>query len=289
MKVGLQLYSVKGYLAKDGLGTMRKVADIGYKYIEPFSSERFPLGDKEKAYGLGMERHEAKTFLDDTGIKIVGGHYYYPGNPEFEAMCDYYAYLGAPAFGSGGDFFPNGKDELMRKIELMIHDAEIAKKYGLRYYYHNHFWEFQKFDGKTVWDIIAENTPRDLVYFELDNFWACRGGVNPVEEAAKLKGRLIMMHQKDFAKGLDEPVNVFDGIVDPNGPIDGKLHNKIRHVELFAEVGNGILPIQSFIDAGNEAGVQYILLEQDLTAIDEIESITISMDAFRKFQNIEWE
>lgn len=286
MKVGIQLYSVKEHLMKDGLGTMKAVAEAGYKYIEPFCSARFPIGEAEKGYGLGLTRQEAKAFLADTGIQLVGGHYY---TGDFEAMADYYAYLGAKNFGTGGYLYPEGKDELLRKIEEMNKNAEIAKKYGMRFYYHNHFWEYQKFDGKTVMEIIAEESDPDLMYFEQDNYWAARGGVDPVAEAEKLGNRLILMHQKDFAKDAGEPINLFEGRVDINGPISSKTHNDNRHVGTFAEVGNGILPIQDYINVGNKLGVEYILLEQDLTAIDELESIRISMSAFKKFTGIEWE
>ncbi len=202
MKVGIQLYSVKEHLMKDGLGTLKEVAKLGYKYIEPFAAARFSTGEAEKGYGLGMNRQDAKAFLDDTGIKIVGGHYY---TGDFEAMADYYAYLGAKNFGTGGYTFPGGLDELMPKIDEMNKCAEIAKKYGMRYYYHNHFWEYQKFNGKTVMEIIAENSDPDIFFFEQDNYWAARGGVDPVEEMEKLKGRLILMHQKDFAKDAGKP------------------------------------------------------------------------------------
>ncbi len=288
MKVGIQLYSVKQHAAKDGLGTLKEVAKLGYKYIEPYISmlPRFSTGEGEKGYGLGMNRQDAKAFLDDTGIKIVGGHYY---TGDFEAMCDYYAYLGAKNFGTGGYHFPGGLDELMPKIDEMNKCAEIAKKYGMRYYYHNHFWEYQKFNGKTVMEIIAENTDPDIFFFEQDNYWAARGGVDPVEEMEKLKGRLILMHQKDFARDAGEPINLFEDKIDINKPITGEMHTKNRHVGTFAEVGNGILPIQDYIDKGNECGVEYVLLEQDLTAIDEIESIRISMEAFHKFTGIEWD
>ncbi|MDD2955347.1 MAG: sugar phosphate isomerase/epimerase [Oscillospiraceae bacterium] len=289
MKVGIQLYSVKQHLMKDGLGTMKEVAKIGYKYIEPFSSSRFPVGEAEKGFGLGLARAEAKAFLNDTGIQIAGGHHSPVDYANFEAMCDYFAFLGAKNLGSAGSQYPGGKEELLRKIEIINKNAETAKKYGLRYYYHNHFWEYQKFDGKTVMEIIAENTDPGLVYFEQDNYWAARGGVDPVKEAEKLKGRLILMHQKDFAKDAGEPISLFDGRVDPNGPISLETHQQNRHVGTFAEVGNGVLPIQDYIDAGNRLGVEYILLEQDLTRIDEFDSIRISMEAFHKFSGIEWE
>ncbi len=177
----------------------------------------------------------------------------------------------------------------MKTIERMNKDAETAKKYGMRYYYHNHFWEYQKFDGKTVMEIMAENTDPAIFFFEQDNYWAARGGVDPVEEMEKLKGRLILMHQKDFAKDANEPISLFEERIDINKPITQKMHSENRHVGTFAEVGNGVLPIQDYIDKGNECGVEYVLLEQDLTAIDEIESIKISMEAFHKFTGIEWD
>ncbi|MCI5802171.1 MAG: sugar phosphate isomerase/epimerase [Oscillospiraceae bacterium] len=285
MKAGIQLYSVKQHLMKDGLGTMREVAKVGYKYIEPFASERFGLGDGEKKYGLGMDRHAAKAFLDDTGIKIAGAHYY--NMDDFEAMCDYFAFLGATQIGHGGMHY-SSLDDLKEKTERMAAHSEIAKKYGLRYYYHNHFWEFQPFGGKTAWDIMVENTPADSFFFELDNYWACRGGASPITEAAKLGDRLILMHQKDFKKDCGEPLNLFEERIDIFD-LDPELHQKNRHVGTFAEVGTGTLPIQAFINAGNKAGVEYILLEQDLCAIDEIDSIKISMDAFKKFKGIEWD
>ena len=289
MKVGIQLYSVKEHLMKDGLGTIKKVADTGYKYIETFASERFATGEAEKGYGLGLTLSEAKTLLDDTGLTIVGSHYHGFDNPAFEGMCEYFASLGSKQIGCSGGFWVTSLDELLQKIQQMCRHAEIAKQYGLRYYYHNHFWEFQKFGGKTFWHIVQDETDPDLIYFEMDNYWAARGGADPVKEAERLGDRLILMHQKDFSKTAGEPINLFEERIDINQPINLEVHLANRHVGTFAEVGNGVLPIQDFIDAGNKCGVEYILLEQDLTAIDEFDSIRISMEAFKKFSGISWD
>ena len=291
MRVGLQLYSVKDNMKKDAIKTMKTVAEVGYKYLETFiwSADRANLGE-ETSYGLGMNREDAKAFLNDNGIAIVGGHYYYPGDCSYyEKMLDYYAYLGGTRFGSGGDFYPGGLDELKRKMDLMVKDAELAKSYGMQYYYHNHYWEFQKFDGKYVWDIMRETLPEDLVKFELDNYWACRGGVDPIEVAERTGNRLILMHQKDFNKNAGYPVSLLEYAIDPDAPMTPEQHRANRKVTDFAEVGTGILPIQDFINAGNKVGVEYILLEQDLTAIDELDSIRISMDAFHKYEGLEWD
>lgn len=49
------------------------------------------------------------------------------------------------------------------------------------------------------------------------------------------------------------------------------------------------MDIQSIIDAANTyCGAEYIVLEQDYSQHDEIESIHISMDSFKKFNGVEW-
>lgn len=167
-------------------------------------------------------------------------------------------------------------------------NAEKAKSYGLKYYYHNHFHEFQKFNRKTVMDIIYENTDPNLVSIQLDTYWAARGGADCVDLISRYADRLVSLHQKDFAKDAGEPLNMFEQLIDPNERITPDLYQRTRHVGTFAEVGTGVLDIQSYIDAGNVAGIDFIYLEQDMTRLDEFESIKISRDSFKKYSGIEW-
>ena len=225
MKIGIQLFSVKEALKKDPYETLRRISELGYRYIEPFS---FPSDEGEKSYGLGMDAGQAKTFLDDAGIKIAGAHYYPIGNPNFEAMCEYYAVLGSKQIGTGGAHFPGGRQDVLEKCELMTKDAETAKKYGMRYYYHNHYREYQPFEGEMVINTIMENTPQDLVFYQLDTFWAARGNIDPVKEIHRLKDRIILLHQKDFSKAAGVPLNVFDKEVDIDVPITTEIDQATR-------------------------------------------------------------
>jgi sugar phosphate isomerase/epimerase len=284
MKIGLQLYSVKECLKENPRETLKKVADLGYKYLEPFC---FP--GQDETFGLFLDPKEAKSFLDDHGLKIVSGHYYYPGNENFEAYCEFMAGMGSKLAGTGGDFFPIGKQDVLDKCKLMMKDAEIAKKYGLRYFYHNHYWEYQSYDGEKIIDSILNNTDRYLVSYEMDAFWAARGGVDPVMEMEQRGKRIILLHQKDFSKTAGEPVSIWEKTIDINIPVTREIYQATRRPEIFAEVGTGILPIQANIDAGNKIGVEYMFLEQDKTQMGEIESIELSMKAFRRFSGISWE
>ncbi len=286
MKIGIQLFSVKEAMKHNAASTLQRLSDLGYRYIEPFS---FPADDGEKSYGLGFGLKQAKSILDSTGIKVAGAHYYPIGNPNFEACCEYYAALGVGQIGTGGAHFPGGKDDVLAKCEQMTWDAQIARRYGLRYYYHNHFREYQPFEGQMVIDLIMDNTPADLVFYQLDTFWAARGGIDPVKEINRLKNRIILLHQKDFSKTAGVPLNVFESEVDINTPITMEIDQTTRLVEIFAEVGTGILPIQDYIDAGNSIGVEYMMLEQDKTMMGEMDSVAVSMQAFRRYSGVEWD
>jgi sugar phosphate isomerase/epimerase len=286
MKIGLQLFSVKEHLEEDPRTALKRVAGLGYRYLEPFG---FIDKNDEKTYGLGMTLNEAKSFLDDNGLKVVSGHYYYLGNESFDFYCEYMAELGSKIVGSGGAHFPGGRQDVIEKCKLMTTDAKIAKKHGLCYFYHNHYREYQPFEGEMVIDTILNNTDPALVLYELDTFWAARGNCDPVKEMQRLGKRIVLLHQKDFSKDAGEPVNIWEKTLDINVPVSREIDQPTRRLELFAEVGTGILPIQSYIDAGNKLGIEYMFLEQDKTRLGEMESIEASMQSFRKFAGISWD
>ncbi|MDL2287788.1 sugar phosphate isomerase/epimerase [Oscillospiraceae bacterium OttesenSCG-928-F05] len=281
MKVGIQLYSVRTHLQEDPITTLKQVADLGYKYVELYAH---PEKGDEKTFGLNLPRAEAKKMLGDLGLTVVGAHFY-PLVPDcFDEYCDYFAYLGVPQVGCGGTW----ELDIETKAPELNRAGEIAKKHGLRYYYHNHYQEYRRVDGEYIMHRFARDTDPDLVWFEIDSFWVARAGIDPRDEMAFFGDRLILLHQKDFAKDAGEPLRIFD-ILDQQTPLSDEVYMENKRVNAFAEVGTGVLPIQDYIDKGNEVGVPYILLEQDLTKMDEIDSIRTSMEAFRKFKGIEWD
>jgi sugar phosphate isomerase/epimerase len=280
MKVGIQLYSVRNAMAKDPIATLRQVVDCGYKYLETANYN----ADKDPGTGFGVSPREMNKILDDSGAKVVGAHMDPLDN--LQPILDYFEAIGCKRIGIPMPFFKD-LDDVKRQCDGFNLADEQCKARGFQLYYHNHYQEFQKFEGQTVLDYIYDNTQ---LYFEVDSFWAARGGVDPVALMEKLGSRLILLHQKDFSKNMREPINVFDGLVAPDADLsslekfDASLSN-----DVFTEIGTGILPIQDYINAGNKVGVEYIFLEQDHTKMSsEIESIKTSMESFKKFSGIEW-
>lgn len=170
-------------------------------------------------------------------------------------------------------------DDLMQQCEYFNKIGKICREEGFTYLYHNHQHEYRTFNGKSILDIIVENTDPNYLSLELDTFWTMRAGLNPVDMLKHFGKRIKLIHQKDFAWDSLAPINL-------NGLTPEDIASSA-----FAEIGTGIMPIQSIIDAANtytDAG--YIILEQDFTRMSsEIDSVAKSMEAFKKFTGISWD
>ena len=64
--VGLQLYSVRDDMKKDPLGTLKQLAQMGYKHVEHANYV------DHKFYGYTAK--EFRKILDDLGLKMPSGH-----------------------------------------------------------------------------------------------------------------------------------------------------------------------------------------------------------------------
>lgn len=284
LKVGIQLYSVRNSLKQDPGGTLEALAEAGYRYLEAANHN----AAEDPGVGFGLSAKEMKARLDDLGLSIIGSHIF-PWKPEsLDPVLDYHQEIGNTRIGCAMEFFPyNDLDHLRRLCDAFNRAGELCKERGMQFYYHNHYHEFQKFGGKTVYELLAEYTEADLVFLELDTYWAARAGVNPIDIIEKYQDRLILLHQKDFPEGTSDPLNLFDGIVDPERNIDFEVFAGAGNPKSFTEIGTGVLPIQDYIDAANKAPqVEYIILEQDHTRLDELESVRVSMEAFKRFSGI---
>ena len=286
LKVGIQLYSVRQSLQADPYGTLAKVAEAGYKYVEAANHNALT----DAGVGFGVPADAMKSSLERLGMRIVGCHINPLEPTRINEVLDYHQTLGNTKIGCDIEFFPyNDIDFVLRRCELFNKVGAMCKERGMRYYYHNHYQEFQTFGGKTVYDIIMENTDPSLVFIELDTYWVYRGGQNPIDLINKYKDRLVLLHQKDFPKDAPQPLVMYDGTVDAKKSIDMDLFMETKSPLCFTEIGTGTLPIQDIINAAQSApNLEFIVLEQDHTQLDEVESINVSMRAFRKFSGIEW-
>ncbi|MBS4202171.1 sugar phosphate isomerase/epimerase [Bacillus sp. FJAT-49732] len=287
LKVGIQLYSVRNSLKVEPFKTLEKISQAGYKYVEAANHNAL----EDNGVGFGLSAKDMKKALDNLGLSIIGCHINPLNLERLPAVLDYHQELGNNQIGCDIEFFPyEDMDYLLRRCELFNQVGELCKERGMRFYYHNHYQEFQRFGSKMVYDLIMEHTDPKLVYAEIDTYWIMRGGQDPLKLIEKYRDRLILLHQKDFPKNAPQPVKMFDGIIDDKESITFTLFEDTINTNCFTEIGTGMMPIQDIINAALIApNLEYIILEQDHTKLNEIDSIQVSMEAFRKYSGTEWD
>ncbi|MDQ6531699.1 sugar phosphate isomerase/epimerase [Flavobacterium sp. LHD-85] len=256
-EIGLQLYTLRDELPKDVKGTLEKVAKAGYTTVETY-------GFSVKDQFWGLTPHELKKILDDNGLKAVSGHYnlgsfLYDGNTtelvaSIEAAkilkSDFLTvpWIDEPFRRSIADY---------KKIAARVNEAaKMCKKAGLKLAYHNHDFEFQKYDGVTGYEILLKETEKDLVYFELDLYWVIHSGNNPLQLFKENPGRFKMWHVKDKDK---------------------------KNNDLNTEVGSGTIDFKPIFKEAQQSGMVHFFVEQENNfALNSFESIQSSCDFISK-------
>lgn len=244
-RVGLQLYTLRNELPKDLEGTLKKVAEIGYKEVETFgySDGKF----------FGKTPKEFKAILDGLGLTAVSGHYMLAGIRKGwdKAIADA-AELGSK-YMNCAYLFPNERksiDDYKTYAQLFNQAGEATRKSGIQFGYHNHDFEFQAIDGQLPYDILLKNTDPKLVKMELDLYWVSYAGKDPVELFKQNPGRFPLVHLKDMAK---------------------------TEKREFAEVGTGSINFQRIMDAKTTGGIEHYFVEQDAVVKGTpLEAIAIS-------------
>ncbi|MDO4274556.1 MAG: sugar phosphate isomerase/epimerase [Eubacteriales bacterium] len=293
MRVGLQVYTVRKHLKEDPRKTLEQVVNSGYKYIE-FANHN---AEKDTGIGFGYSLEEMQKIVKDLGITVVGAHVMttqqqaehdiYSDLDYFKKIVDFYVGLGAKFISNPQEFFPD-LDTLKRRCEVYNKLGELCKENGLRYLYHNHWNEYQLMEGETIFDHLMANTDPEYIGIELDAYWAFRGLINPVEMIHQYGNRIGVLHEKDFPLDMVDELNSWK-VVDRTKLVDHAAFASTIKPSHFTEVGNGIIKIQDVIDAGNEYNIPYILVEQDHSRLDEIDSINVSMTNFKKMRGLEWD
>jgi sugar phosphate isomerase/epimerase len=287
VRIGLQLFSVRQSLAKDPWSTLAAVAQAGYTRLEAANHNAL----HDPGVGFGVQAPELRKQLGDLGLSIVGCHINPLHRDILPRALDYQAELGNTQIGCDIEFYPYGdRDLVLRRCETFNQVGELARSRGMRFYYHNHYQEFQRIGDAYVYDLILENTDPALVFLELDTYWVYRGGQDPIDWMNRFADRVILLHQKDFPADAPQPLNLFDGVVSATENIDMAVFDEHTNPLSFTEIGTGVLPIQDIVDAASRLpNLDYLLLEQDHTTLSEIESIRRSHDAFSaRFTGITW-
>ena len=182
VEYGIQLYSLRDISATDLEGTLKTVAEIGYKTVE-------------FAGFFGHPAETVKEWLDRYGLKAVGTHTNLKelGN-DLRAVIDYHKVIGCKNI-----IIPSAPHKTREDVEVV---AERINSYlpeieeaGLFLHYHNHDYEFlSTADGVIPFEILRDKTG---VLFEIDTYWAYVAGKDPCALLDECGDRVKMIHLKD--------------------------------------------------------------------------------------------
>ena len=245
-QVAAQLFTVRAHTKtpEDIATTLKKISDIGYQAVQ--------------VSGFGpIEESELVKLCAENNLTICATH---EGADALlntpEAVIERLQKLNCQhtAMGSPGGISLQTKDEILDFCRRFESAAQKFKDAGLTLSHHNHHFEFIKVEGKTVLDYVLENTQN--VDLELDTYWVQYGGGNPESWCRKAKGRLPLLHLKDYM------------ITDERQPA-------------FCEIGKGTLEFPAIIKAAEASGCQWVMVEQDTTPGDPFASLEISFNYIR--------
>lgn len=251
--IGLELYSVRDELAKDLPATVRAVAKMGYEVVE-FYSPYFSWS-LEKA-------KEVRKLLDDLGIKCKSTHNGMNTlKPDGIAKAiDLNQTIGAKYIVLASAGQPKGIDGWKGVAETLTQAAEKLRPLGLRTGYHNHQTEFTALEGKRPMEVLAANTPKDVM-LQLDVGTCVEVGSDPVAWVNANPGRINSLHLKDWLSG--------------NGPDHG-------YQALF---GEGSVPWKKLLEAAEEkGGVEFYLIEQEGSRYPSLETAAKCLEAYKKLR-----
>ncbi|MBQ7121246.1 MAG: sugar phosphate isomerase/epimerase [Clostridia bacterium] len=266
LPVAVQLYSVRDEMEKDFFGTIKLMKEIGYDGVE-FA-------------GLFEQNpEEIKAFCDEIGIVPISAHVpYYDMLENPEAVLADYAKIGCKyvAVPYLTEECRPGTDGFASTVEGIRKIGEAAKALGIQLLYHNHDFEFVKIGDEYALDVLYSTIPEDLLKTEIDTCWVNVAGVNPAEYIEKYSGRAPVVHLKDFKKSGDKLGKLYDLI----GIDDEAQAEEEEDSFSFMPVGHGVQDMPEILAACENAGAQWVVVEQDSPAKGDtpVNSVTLSRE-----------
>jgi sugar phosphate isomerase/epimerase len=232
MKPGLQVYSMRNQLKDDFEGTMEYIAKVGYKHIEGYG-----LGTDGKFLGKISASHYKKV-IADLGMELKATHCSYTSADKAGKMVDAaketgMEYMIVPHTPNNVRKTADGWKEVAENYNKI---GELCKEVGIKFGYHNHDFEFEELDGIIPQELLIESTDASLVHFEIDLFWATKGGYDPLKLLKKYPGRIPLFHVKDATPELEG-----------------------------CTIGEGIIDFKALFTAGRADAVEYYFIEDERT------------------------
>jgi sugar phosphate isomerase/epimerase len=201
--VGLELYSVRDALMKDLMGTVRAVGKMGYKVVEFYSPYYAWSTDQAK---------DVRTLLDDLGMQCRSTHndsksLTVEGLPK---AIELNQIIGSKYIVMASPGPAKTLDDWKAVAGRLTTASDKLGAAGMAAGYHNHGMEWHAVDGQRPIDVLAANTPHDVM-LQFDVGTCVEAGADPVAWIKANPGRIRSIHCKDWGAGQGRGYSVVFG------------------------------------------------------------------------------
>ncbi len=231
MKIGAQMYTIRGFCktSEDIVKSLERLAKMGVDCIH-FS-------------GCGpIDPVLLRETCERLGIEIVLTHVPFDRLiNETDQVIKEHKLMGCNCIGLGAvpKEMRNSPEDIEAFLDMIKEPITKIRAAGMRFNYHNHAYEFNRFNGKPIMEQILERYSAEEMGITLDTYWVHQSGADLYPWIEKMPGRLAYTHIKDQI--LEE---------------DGKTAK-------MAPIGDGHMNFPGIMAALEKAGTEYVFIEQD--------------------------
>ncbi|MFJ2022525.1 sugar phosphate isomerase/epimerase family protein [Streptomyces sp. NPDC087897] len=178
-RLGIQLYSLRDQVSTLGFGPV-------FSELEKYGYDEIEFAGYTQGSAGPITLAQLKRLAKDHGLDPIGSHvgYYNDGDPgaytfaqNLEKVLDDAQALGLEHIGTASGPFRYGAtvDGWKRAAEDFNTYGAAARERGMKFYQHNHAEEFSFATDQPkvrLYDVLLAETDPDLVYLEMDIYWA---------------------------------------------------------------------------------------------------------------------
>lgn len=261
--IALQLFSLRGEMQKDFVGTLRAVSEMGYRAVELVSY-----------FGtFGLSAAELKRVLSDLGLEPIGCHTAAEHlQSSFEKTAGYYVEAGVPEIIVPS--LPHGSydtaDGCLRGGEWLAELSVKCRGLGAGLSYHNHHSDFNRFGDKFGLDLLLAASDPSSLGLESDVYWITYAGLDPARVIGDYARWVRFVHLKD------RPAKV-------EGTVEDMIAGRTDGSGLFAAVGEGVVDWPAVFQAAEATPAKWYVVEQDAGKGSMLDSVATSLRHLREW------
>lgn len=183
-QLSVQLYTVRRQLEEDLAGTIAKVAELGFRSVEPYNfvSLAQPLSEALSAHQLTAPSGHAPLLSADQDEIFKAAQ-----TLKIGTVID--PFIAEDRWKT--------KEDIAQTAAALNSAAQRGADYGITVGYHNHWWEpGTEVDGTTAFELFAGLLNEEVV-LEVDTYWAAVSGQDPAALLRRLGERVKFIHLKD--------------------------------------------------------------------------------------------